>query len=286
MQGIDLLHDRVELIRDFRVRSSTGETNLVSFFGDDKRLESRGTMSRKSLDLTLSYLRALDRTRSANDVVLLLLDVLKSYGVEFALAGILPDRTASARIQLSHALINHIPVEWTKRYLSRNYIAHDPTIHYLSKSQDPFLWSDILDICGKKDVEARVLQEASEFGIRSGITIPLLTLEGCLAGASFSGRYFDVEPEQVGVLQLIATYAFARLLLLQGSAPRAPVRLTEREREVLQWSAEGKTAWEIGEILAISGKGVEYHLASSRAKLGALNGVQAVAAALRLGLIH
>jgi DNA-binding CsgD family transcriptional regulator len=49
--------------------------------------------------------------------------------------------------------------------------------------------------------------------------------------------------------------------------------------------ARGKSAWEIGEILDIAKRTVEEHAASGYRKLGTVNRAQAVAIAIRDGLI-
>lgn len=66
-----------------------------------------------------------------------------------------------------------------------------------------------------------------------------------------------------------------------GSAPA----LTAREREVLLWAAQGKTAWETSAILGISPKTVEFHLANCGRKLGAATKAQTILAAARKGLL-
>lgn len=45
-------------------------------------------------------------------------------------------------------------------------------------------------------------------------------------------------------------------------------QLTKRERECLQWIANGKSAYEISVILNISQRTVEAHLSSSKEKFG------------------
>ncbi len=62
--------------------------------------------------------------------------------------------------------------------------------------------------------------------------------------------------------------------------------LTARERECLAWSAEGKTAWETGVILGISDQTVISHLRNAQRKMRAANRVQAVAMAIRAGLLE
>lgn len=61
--------------------------------------------------------------------------------------------------------------------------------------------------------------------------------------------------------------------------------LTPKEVDCLEWCKEGKTNWEIGEILKISEKTVEFHMRNSMRKLGASNRVTAVVTGIRCGLI-
>jgi len=60
-----------------------------------------------------------------------------------------------------------------------------------------------------------------------------------------------------------------------------PYFLTAREIEVLEWVARGKSAWEIGEILAITKRTVDEHVHSVIRKIGAVNRTHAVALAIR-----
>lgn len=66
-----------------------------------------------------------------------------------------------------------------------------------------------------------------------------------------------------------------------GPAPA----LSAREREVLLWAAQGKTAWETSTILGISPKTVEFHLANCGRKLGTATKAQTILAAARKGLL-
>jgi LuxR family transcriptional regulator, quorum-sensing system regulator BjaR1 len=61
--------------------------------------------------------------------------------------------------------------------------------------------------------------------------------------------------------------------------------LTPRETEVLRWVANGKSAWEIGEILIITKRTVDEHVQTIVRKLGAVNRTHAVALTLRDGII-
>lgn len=71
---------------------------------------------------------------------------------------------------------------------------------------------------------------------------------------------------------------------LAGSA-QPQVRLTEREYDVLVQLAEGKSTREIAKALYVGEETVKTHLSSVYQKLGVTDRVQAVAAALRRGLV-
>ena len=61
--------------------------------------------------------------------------------------------------------------------------------------------------------------------------------------------------------------------------------LTAREVEVLLWLVEGKSDWEIGAILSISPKTVNYHVERAKRKLGATTRLNAVVTAFRRGVV-
>ncbi|WP_259695981.1 helix-turn-helix transcriptional regulator [Pseudomonas frederiksbergensis] len=67
---------------------------------------------------------------------------------------------------------------------------------------------------------------------------------------------------------------------------RKAITLTSREREVLQWSAVGKSSWEIGQIVNCTEAGVNYHFCNIRRKFGVSSRWSAVVKALGQGLIH
>lgn len=74
----------------------------------------------------------------------------------------------------------------------------------------------------------------------------------------------------------------------QHQVPDQPnlISLTNRETEVLQWSAAGKSSWEIGQIVNCTEAGVNYHFNNIRRKFGVSSRWTAVVKALEQGLIH
>ncbi|MGO9991774.1 MAG: response regulator transcription factor [Steroidobacteraceae bacterium] len=86
---------------------------------------------------------------------------------------------------------------------------------------------------------------------------------------------------------VLAALISARLARVARSAiwPKH-VGLREREVEALTWAARGKTFWEIGEILGLSKRTVEFHLENARRKLGVATRTQALIKAATGHLIH
>lgn len=81
-------------------------------------------------------------------------------------------------------------------------------------------------------------------------------------------------------------YAIAReLLKLESSAKGDNVPINAREAECLQHAGNGMTSDDIAEHLSLSVHTVNAHLGSATNKLDSVNRIQAIAKAIRLGLI-
>ncbi|QIG74575.1 LuxR family transcriptional regulator protein [Rhizobium phage RHph_Y25] len=61
--------------------------------------------------------------------------------------------------------------------------------------------------------------------------------------------------------------------------------ITPREKEVLKWMADGKTAWEIAGILTLSEHTIRNHIKNVRRKLHADNSIHLMATAFRHHII-
>jgi len=75
---------------------------------------------------------------------------------------------------------------------------------------------------------------------------------------------------------MVAAWAFEGFRRVAESfKPIAPY-LTPRELEVLRWTAEGKSAWQIGEIMKLAECTVRDHQKSIRQKYGVSTLIRAV----------
>lgn len=182
------------------------------------------------------------------------------------------------------------PTAWVERYLERNYMVVDAVSLEAARSPVPFRWRDALARPQYGANSQRVFEEAADFSIRDGFTVPIHS------GAGLSIISLVVEdpalfqPSSAArrhMLHLLAMHFHLACdrALNEEVAPPLP-RLTPREREVLLWTAKGKTGWEIAQILNLAERTVVYHIENARTKLGASSRAQAVVAAMTLGLIR
>src|SRR5262245_17452773 len=92
----------------------------------------------------------------------------------------------------------------------------------------------------------------------------------------------DTLDEAVGIERPADALVFERDDDLDGLVPEP---LTPREREVLDWLAEGLTNRAIAARLGISDHTVKFHVASIYGKLGASTRAEAIRRGLRRGII-
>ncbi|MER8543731.1 LuxR family transcriptional regulator [Mesorhizobium sp. M1334] len=180
-------------------------------------------------------------------------------------------------------LISNYPAPWTARYLQHQYQSVDPVIVRARCGGYPFRWGSALLGVEPSEAEQRVFDEAAQFGICCGLTIPIIDHRGHFAAMTFAAderdpAFFRVAERYEDDLPYVATcfHMFARRKL---SADRIVdgVPLTAREYECAQWAVRGKTAWEMGCILGITQRTAEFHLDNARRKLGVRTRSQLVA---------
>jgi DNA-binding CsgD family transcriptional regulator len=166
----------------------------------------------------------------------------------------------------------------------------DPVMQHCKRNSVPIIWNQQTYL----DRDAIDLWELqAPFGYRNGVAMALHLPEG---------RHFflGVDRDQalpgdpgeltrvVADLQLFAVHAqdtAMRVLISESAQPERPA-LTPRELEVLRWTMDGKTAWEVATVLGIAERTVIMHLQHGMQKLGCSSKHQAVLKALRLGLIY
>ena len=189
-----------------------------------------------------------------------------------------------------HEFLATLPDAWVDHYLASDYGDLDPTFQAAVGRVLPFRWREI---GGRNDLtsgQRRVLNEAGDHGNHHGATIPIHGPDSGLSALNVVGGsepHFEEAfqrnyPDLVWVA--VNTHE-AFLSLAEDVAEQGRVRLTDRERDCLLWTARGKTAWEVGQILTISEETVLFHLKNATRKLGVFSKHHAVVRAIVQGYI-
>lgn len=177
------------------------------------------------------------------------------------------------------------PKQWAEQYRRSNFHSCDPVAPEIRRRVEMFAWADIpLDKFGA--ASRKVMDIAAEdYDLKFGLCAPVHGLNGYQAGLSLGGREVERTPEANAAIELVAMYASNRFAVLRSRKQTKTAVLTTREREVMNWVAAGKTAWDTSVILNISEDTVNKTVTAAMHKLNAHTRAQAVAEAFKRGLI-
>lgn len=182
-------------------------------------------------------------------------------------------------------IVSNYPRKWIERYVQQNYQLRDPIVGMTSVRRTPLHWDARSWGWPLRPDQRQMLEEALEFGIARGVTFPIhgpgseLGLF-TIASAEIAGMFEDAVRENLHIVHMIGLYTHnivAKQFCWETQA--ADFGLTPKEKEVLLWTARGKTSWEAARIIHRSEATVNYHLKQAMRKLNAANKCQAVAKA-------
>ena len=223
-----------------------------------------------------------DALTSRERVVSTLKSALASLGREYFCLNFFPrqnERFADAIIACQ------LPQAWLDLYLDEDFAAVDPALRHCKHAVLSFAYRDAPYDPECESRAAEVVNRARDFGVCNGEVFPIAGPGGPVGDMWIGGVDSALGKRESSAVHMLALTAFYKIQALVQPVP-ATVTLTDREREVLTWVADGKTAWEIGEVLEISHRTVEWYIQQAVQKLGARNRMQAVVIAARDGLIE
>ncbi len=122
-------------------------------------------------------------------------------------------------------------------------------------------------------------------GMTMGVAIPAYLVDGERVLFWFGGDRAPLGQIELNELMMITHYLVDAYNLVKQSKNATLPTLSAREREVVRWTAQGKTSIEIGQILSLSDHTVNAYMMSAIRKLDCVNRTQLVAKAIRMKLI-
>lgn len=183
-----------------------------------------------------------------------------------------------------------IPDGYYDAYMHGRWDRIDPVVACSLSAVRPFSWTTVLEQTLLTDAQTEFMNHCRDLKVHSGIVYPFHGPGHQLDIISISRR--SDEPanlELSGVLHAVTVQTWHRFLELSNEESFVnlqSVPLTARELEVLRRHKDGKNRTEIGEILSISVKTVDFHMYNAMTKLGASNPMSAVVIALQRGLVE
>ena len=122
-------------------------------------------------------------------------------------------------------------------------------------------------------------------GPSSGTLVPVGSAPLAILKASFLTEYAEPDEHMQVHLMMLADAVYTSQLRLAARDAGGAVHLSPREREVLEWLAQGKSAEEVGIILSIASATVMFHYRNVALRLGTLNRTHTIVEAMRRGLL-
>jgi DNA-binding CsgD family transcriptional regulator len=186
-------------------------------------------------------------------------------------------------------IINTYPIDFLTTYHKQDFGRIDPVLTETMRRRLPFAW-DAEGISELRPQEKSFFSIAHDFKIARGLTVPVYGPLGDFALFSFVAvtdqkTFKKLIGQYLHRLHVACIYSH-QLLSSLGDGSRPEIILTPREIEILHWTALGKTMADIGEILSLSPKTVQFHMYNSMKKLGVYSKAAATAKAVILGLIR
>jgi DNA-binding CsgD family transcriptional regulator len=188
--------------------------------------------------------------------------------------------------QKLRVISNYAP-GWIAHYQLNRYERRDPVVSLVRVKRNVFEWGPDLAGPDKGGTARLFFDEAADFGIEYGLTIPIEEAGVIVAATTFATDRRRVA-YRIGVRRhapvlKFAVYCFhlhVRQKVNRSFAPGNAV-LTPRQQQCLDLCAIGKTCPDIAAVLKLKPRTVVYHVQNAKIKLQARTIGQAIASHLR-----
>lgn len=236
---------------------------------------------------TVDYDQLLNDVRAASsqfDVLRFLKRVTELYRARAFIVLKVPNGTATALQSVS--VITSWPTDLLTQYDAEGLFEDSPTMRHIRTSSLPIAF-DIKEISKtrKDNTKEKAIDLFERYNMQRGAFFPACDPTGERGGIAFSGDRELFTSAEMLQLHMICSHTFERLYQVARHDGKVGDDLTAREIDCLNWTAAGKTSAEIANILSLSEHTVNHYLNRATKKLDTVNRTQAVAKALRMGII-
>ncbi|TXE32987.1 autoinducer binding domain-containing protein [Serratia ureilytica] len=179
------------------------------------------------------------------------------------------------------------PARYLEDYRRQRAYLQDPVIERAHHSTLQFQWDESF-----YHERPALWQRMSQFGLHTGWSQSVKDCYGRLGILTFAGKTLPQQTPQAGAVNELFFLWLAqtahkplREALISVNDEAIKDVLTLREKDILRWCSEGKTAEEIALLMGVSERTINFHIGNSIKKLSVANKTAATAKAVYLQLI-
>lgn len=177
---------------------------------------------------------------------------------------------------------------WLDRYRERDYGMIDPVLKHMHNANGPWSWcaKDYFDDQDGEIVE--FFRDASVHSVCQGVSVPFRRPDGFRLFTAVSPNFEKHIEDWITPIKLIAENFNLLFTSIHEGDKTSPAQhsFSVRERQVLFLSAIGASSADMGELLGITKRTAEQHIASAKEKMGARTQAAAVGYATDTGIIQ
>jgi len=232
--------------------------------------------------------RLLSATTDRTDGFDIVLEFVEEIGMRYASFEMYSDRPN----QPKGLVLNNLPKRYCTNYNENAQYEFDPIVLAYRTTMLPFQMGSGAHIKTLKGLDHYIFAEMRFFGVGEMFCVPIRGFDGQFAMFGVAGSEDLPVPIDPGgptynAVASFAPYVHAYWVSRQEQTIKLPqpASLSDPEKICLRWAQQGKTSWEIAQIIGRSQSTVDHHLTRAMRKLNTVNKAHAVATAVRLGLI-
>lgn len=230
-------------------------------------------------------------TTDVDSAIGVLAEAVRKLGIDRFVAGFVHGaaQDAHGRWRLYKHRSFNFPERWDEGWHAYN--AHCPYYHSCFDGRIAFDWASVRQRRDLSHEEKLAWHYLADFGLIEGFTVPVhapghfgfITVVGEKTDRGWARR-IETQSERLLFLSHVFHEA-VRERFADFVDATAETLLSRREHECLRWAAAGKTTEDIAAILGLSAETVRVYMKRAMRKLNASSRTQAVAVAMKRGLI-
>lgn len=184
--------------------------------------------------------------------------------------------------------------DYAQRYFSGGLFARTPAFRWAQENTGACTWLWVKEAFERGELsadEAAAVRQNVAMGVTAGITVSFPETSSRAKGALGMIADPGVDHAQVELIwakhrqEILAVANMMHLKIVNMPGANRRRRLTQRQREALEWVADGKTTQDVALLMQVSPAMVEKHLRLGREALEVETTAQAVAKAALLNMI-